>query len=239
VKALNKIHAGPRTADGKQVFPGYPAGGETGRGGWTGWILGTAPETSAQFQFGTQFARNMVFSDAAWDYKTFDVDRDVKLADKRMAEFLNSNDPSLKPFRARGGKLILYHGWSDAAIAPVNAINYYESVQKKMGSKDADSFVRLFMVPGMQHCGGGPGPNVFGQSGAGAPGDADHDIGAALEKWVEGGIAPEKMIATKYIGEKAESGVLRTRPLCAYPKIARYKGSGSTDDAASFECVLP
>jgi feruloyl esterase len=135
--------------------------------------------------------------------------------------------------------LILYHGWSDAAIAPVNAINYYESVQKKMGTKETDSFVRLFMVPGMQHCGGGPGPNVFGQSGVGVAGDADHDIGVALEKWAEGGPAPEKMIATKYTDDKVEAGVLRTRPLCAYPRISRYKGTGSTDDAASFECVLP
>ena len=133
--------------------------------------------------------------------------------------------------KARGGKLILYHGWSDAAISPLNAIDYYRSVQAKMGTK-ADGFVRLFMVPGMQHCGGGPGPSVFGQNGDG-PGDPERDIHAALKQWVEGGTAPAWIVATKY---KSPGVVERTRPLCPYPQTAHYKGSGSTDDAANFLC---
>src|SRR5262249_42443393 len=146
--ALKKIYQGPRTSKGDQVFPGYPPGGETGFGGWNLWI--TAPK-SAQFLFGTQFFENMVYQDPSWDYKAFDVDRDVKAADEKTARILNSTDPNLQAFQKRGGKLILYHGWSDAAIAPENAINYYNSVVKTMGRREADQFVRLFMVPGMQH----------------------------------------------------------------------------------------
>ncbi len=176
------------------------------------------------FKFGNGFFANMLFDDPAWDFKTFALDHDVKLGDDKMAQRLNSTSADLAAFKKRGGKLILYHGWSDAAIPPLNAINYYESVVSKMGSQDTTSFVRLFMAPGMQHCGGGPGPNSF-------------QMNSALEKWVEGGIAPEQVIATKYKGDNPASGVERTRPLCAYPKIARWKGSGSTDDAANFVCA--
>jgi feruloyl esterase len=126
----------------------------------------------------------------------------------------------MSKFRARGGKLILYHGWSDAAISPISTIDYYRAV------KQPESFVRLFMVPGMQHCGGGPGPNDFGQS-PGAAGDPLHDVNAALERWVEQGVAPASIVAKK--GD-------RSRPLCPYPQVATYKGSGSTEDAANFVC---
>jgi feruloyl esterase len=121
----------------------------------------------------------------------------------------------------------------------VNAINYYQSVVSKMGAKDSKTFVRLFMVPGMQHCAGGPGPSSFGQFGA-AQGDPQHDVAAALEQWVEKGAAPEQVIATKYkIGMNPASGVQRTRPVCAYPKVARWSGQGSSDDAANFTCADP
>jgi feruloyl esterase len=181
----------------------------------------------------------MVFNDRAWDYKTFSVDRDVKTAVQKVSGALNATDPDLRKFEARGGKLILYHGWSDAAIPAQNAIDYYQSVVKKMGAKKSAGFVRLYMVPGMQHCGGGSGPNVFGHGGV-ARGDAQNNIAAALERWVEQGIAPEEIIATKYnTGANPASGVARTRPLCAFPETARYKGTGSTDEAANFECVIP
>jgi feruloyl esterase len=237
VAALKKIYEGPRTAKGEQVFPGYEPGAETGGGGWNLWITATK---SAQYMFGTQFFGNMVFENASWDYKTFNLDRDVKVADDKTARILNSTDPDLKAFQKRGGKLILYHGWSDAAIAPQNTINYYESVVKKMGQGEADQFVRLFMVPGMQHCYGGPGPSSFGQAGIGyqPPVDAKHDVSVAIEDWVERGTAPETIIATKPVSDSdASKGALRTRPLCAYPLVARWKGSGSTDDAANFNCV--
>jgi feruloyl esterase len=179
----------------------------------------------------------MVYSDPEWQFRTFDPDRDVKVADTRMAGNLNSTNPDLSEFQKRGGKLILYHGWSDAAIPAVNAINYYDSVLSKMGDSNAGSFVRLYMVPGMEHCGGGAGPNAFGQ--AGTPNDDRfHNIDAALEAWVEQGTAPDRIIATKYrVNTDRKSGVARTHPLCPWPQVAKYKGSGSTDDAASFVCA--
>ena len=239
VAALKKLYAGGRTSSGQQVFPGYSPGGEAEPGGWAPWITGSAPEKSLMYAFGTQFFKNMVFDDATWDYHVFDVNRDTKAADEKMARLLNATDPDLSRFRARGGKLILYHGWSDAAIAAQNAIDYYDSVVMKAGAKKAGTFVRLFMVPGLQHCGGGPGPNSFGQFSVGS-GDPDHDIDAALERWVEQGIAPERIVAVKRKNDMdPKSAVVRTRPLCAYPLTARYKGTGSTDDAANFVCAKP
>jgi hypothetical protein len=179
----------------------------------------------------------MVYSDAAWDYRTFDVDRDARVAVERTGHILNSADPDLGRFQARGGKLILYHGWSDAAIPAQHVVNYYESVLQKLGARSTGGFVRLYMVPGMQHCGGGSGANVFGQGSVGV-GDPHSNIAAALERWVEQGVAPNEIIATRYkTGANPASGVVRTRPLCPYPQVARYKGTGSTDEAASFECV--
>jgi feruloyl esterase len=214
-------------------------GGEADAGGWKPWITGPKPNESLLFAFGTNFYRNMVFSDPAWDYKTFNIDQGVKTTDAKMAGILNATNPDLSAFHKRGGKLILYHGWNDAAIPAQNTIDYYQSVLKKMGSKKTDSFVRLFMAPGVQHCAGGAGPSFFGQFGA-ARGDAANNISAALEQWVEKGTAPEKIIATKFKNPaNPNGGIERTRPLCAYPKVARYKGSGSTDEAENFECVEP
>lgn len=183
--------------------------------------------------------RDMVFDNAAWDFRTFKWDRDTKTADEKMARTLNATDPDLAPFKKRGGKLILYHGWSDAAIPATNAIDYYRSTVSKMGADQVAAFVRLFMVPGMEHCGGGAGPNSFGQGTVGQ-GDPQHDINMALEQWVEQGIAPERIVAAKYkTGANPASGVVRTRPLCAFPQIAKWKGSGSTDDATNFVCAKP
>jgi tannase/feruloyl esterase len=230
VKAVENLLAGPKGAK-EQIFPGYVMGGVPGGNGWGGWITGAAPGRSLAFAFGTNFFANMVFEDKAWDWHTFRPDRDSKVADDKVARLLNATDPDLGKFQARGGKLILYHGWSDAGISPLSTIDYYKSVQATMG-KNADSFVRLFMVPGMQHCAGGPGPADFGQGGA-ATGDAEHDINSALERWVETGTAPARIIATKV---SSPGNVERTRPLCPYPQTAKYKGTGSTDDAANFEC---
>jgi hypothetical protein len=238
VATLEKIYGGAHTAKGELIFPGYSLGGEVGANGWGGWITGAAREKSLQFAFGTNFFKFMVYSNPAWDYHAFNVDRDMKVADDSLAVKLNAINPDLKKFQDRGGKLILYHGWSDAAIPPVSTVNYYQNVVSKMGAEDAGSFVRLFMVPGMQHCGGGPGPNMFGQGGV-TGGDPDHDIDAALHRWVEEGKAPEQIIATKLKGASPASGVARTRPLCRYPQVAKWSGTGSTDDAANFTCVDP
>jgi len=236
VAALKKLYAGGRTSHG-QLFPGYAPGGEAEQGGWTAWITGAAPERSLMYSFGTQFFKNMVFDNPAWDYRTFNADRDTKAADDKQSGNLNATDPDLSRFHARGGKLILYHGWNDAAIAPQNTIDYYDSVQARVGAKQAATFVRLFMVPGMQHCFGGAGPSSFGQFGV-YSGDPDKDVDAALERWVDKGVAPERIVAAKRKNDMdPKSDIVRTRPLCAYPLVAHYKGSGSTDDAASFVCA--
>ena len=236
VKALQKIYDGVQTSKGEPVFPGFSPGGETGMGGWSIWVTGPAPEKSLQYGFGTNFFKNMVFDDPSWDFRTSDIQHDMKVADDKMASRLNATNADLGNFKKRGGKLILYHGWSDAAIPPVSTVDYYQSVVSKMGAKDTGSFVRLFMVPGMQHCGGGPGPSDFGQAGV-AMDDPMHNVDAALEAWVEKGSAPEQVIAKKYKGAGPSSGVARTRPLCAYPKVVQWNGKGSTDDAANFICT--
>jgi len=237
VAALKKLYAGPRNAKGKQIIPGFVPGGETGQSGWTAWITGPAPKGALQYFFSTQAFANMIYNNPAWDYKTFELERDGKLADEKLGAILNAVDPNLKAFKARGGKLILYHGWNDAALPPVNTINYFESVRAKLGKRESDAFMRLFMAPGMQHCGGGPGPNSFGIFVTSAQSDPRHDLTLALERWVEEGVAPDQIIAAKRQTADPKSPVIRTRPLCPYPQVARYKGSGSTDDAANFACI--
>ncbi|MGI9074335.1 MAG: tannase/feruloyl esterase family alpha/beta hydrolase [Bryobacteraceae bacterium] len=240
VTALKKIYAGPRNSRGEQIYPGDFPGAETGRGGWALWITGPQPRTSLQYSFGTQFFQNMMFNDPNWDFRTLNFDRDIKPTDNKMAPILNATEANLKDFRDRGGKLILYHGWDDAAISPQNSVNYYRSVVAKMGRQDADAFLRLYMLPGVQHCDGGPGPDIpnsLERLGIGR--DPDRDIVSALERWVERGVAPETIIATKYKAERnPKSGAARTRPLCPYPQTARYKGAGSTDETANFVCTV-
>jgi len=132
--------------------------------------------------------------------------------------------------------LLLYHGWADAAIPPRNTVDYYESIERTMGQKESASFVRLFMVPGMQHCSsGGAGVSMFVLNTV-PRADADHDMAAAMERWVEQGIAPERIVAGKPKSMGNVTEFSRTRPLCAWPKTAHYKGSGSTDDAVNFVC---
>jgi hypothetical protein len=238
IAALKKIYAGPRDSKGRKIFSGFSPGGEEGGGGWSLWLSGSAPGSSLQFLFGNGFFKNMVFDNPAWDFKTFNFDSGVKLADDKQARVLNATDPNLQDFQKRGGKLILYHGWSDIAIPPLNTIAYYNSVVHAMGEKNTASFVRLFMAPGMQHCGGGPGPNVFGQWAVARDDDSQDGALAALEQWVEKGTAPDKIIATKRANDQdPASAVKMTRPLCAFPQVARYKGAGDTNDAANFVCA--
>jgi feruloyl esterase len=175
----------------------------------------------------------MIYEDPKWDYKTFKLESGLKAAEERTAGALNATEADLTAFEKRGGKLILYHGWNDPAIPALNTVNYYESVIAKMGAKDADSFVRLYMVPGMQHCDSGPGADDFGQAGRLVFDDPQHSVDAALEQWVEKGQAPSTIIASKY---DEQHHLRMTRPLCTYPQAAKYKGSGDTSDAANFAC---
>ena len=238
VRALKAIYAGAKDANGRLYFPGYMVGSEDA--GWSAWITGPMPRRSTGYFFGSQYFSNMIYEKADWDYRTFNFAEGSKLAETRTAAALNAIDPNLKAFKARGGKLIMYHGWNDPAIPALNTINYFESVEARMGKRDSASFLRLFMAPGMAHCGGGPGPNVFGQAGSISVDDPDHNIYRALEQWVEHGIAPARIIATKYNNDRNPAqGVKMTRPLCAFPNVAKYKGSGDTNDAANFVCMPP
>jgi feruloyl esterase len=235
VASLNKIYAGLSDSRGNVLFPGYLPGAEEGPAAWGLWITGRAPGTGVIALFSKGYFSNFVYEKADWDIKTFSVDAGLKAAEEKTAAALNAIDPDLKAFKERGGKLILYHGWNDPAIPALNTVNYYENVVAKMGRKDAESFVRLYMVPGMQHCGGGPGATSFGFGNLNLR-DPARSIDAALELWVEKGVAPGTIIAAKYEGQDWQHPVM-TRPLCVYPEAAKYKGSGDTNDAKSFECV--
>jgi feruloyl esterase len=238
--ALKKLYQGAHDSRGHAIFPGFLPGAELGSGGWGTWITGAGPGKSLLFAFASNYFSNMVYGKPGWDYKTAKLDQAVKDADKTTSRVLNATNPDLKSFQARGGKLILYHGWNDPAISALNTIAYYDQVIATLGRQTTDSFVRLYMVPGMQHCFGGLGPDSFGESGTTVPHDPEHDIQLALEQWVEQGTAPSTIIATKYAGDEMEppgkAAVKMMRPLCPYPQSAHYKGSGDPNHPDSFTC---
>lgn len=239
VSALKKLYQGAHDSNGRGVFPGFLPGSEDGQGGWGLWITGSAPGKSLLFAFGYGYFADMVYGKADWDYKKTSLDDAVAASDEKFSAVLNSTASDMTAFKAHGGKLIIYHGWNDAAISALNSINYYDSVGGKMGLAERDSFLRLFMVPGMQHCGGGPGPDVFGQGGSSPVNDAQHNIYLALEQWVEKGTAPSSVIASKLASGGSPGAVQETRPLCPFPQSAKYKGSGDTNDASNFVCAPP
>jgi feruloyl esterase len=209
LESVKRAYGTTKTKSGDVVFPGKEPGSETG---WGGVLAGqTAPGVSVgSFQ--------VAYNDANWDAKTFDLDRDLKITDEKVGSIINAVNADLSGFKAHGGKLLLYHGWNDTAISPRNSINYYESVLRKMNGKQ-DNWVRLFMAPGMQHCGGGPGPNQINYM-------------AVMERWRESNVAPDTMIAYHVANNRVDM----TRPLCPYPQVATYKGTGSVNDAVNFIC---
>ncbi len=174
------------------------------------------------------------------DWLTFDFDKGADAAINAFAPYANSN-PDLSAFKARGGKVIMFTGWSDPNLHPEVLISYYDAMSKAVGGTDAArSFSRLFMAPGLNHCIGGDGPNVFGQQlVTTAPEGAERNILQALERWVIEGVAPEQIIAQRHADDDRSKPVARTRPLCAYPKVARWSGKGSSDAAENFRCVDP
>jgi feruloyl esterase len=233
--SLERIYAGPWSAHTGAVFPGYEPGGEAfnlGNGSWSAWITGTTPGNANEIAIANQFFAYMVFDDPAWDFKTFDFDTSLNFTDDKLASILNATNPHLRGIEALGGKLIIYHGWNDPAIPPRNSIAYYEAViasqQRLHGEHPRDGlsstrkFARLFMVPGMNHCAGGSGPNSF-------------DMLGPLETWVERGIAPDRIVAF----HRTAGAVDRDRPLCPYPQVAVYSGEGSKDDETNFVCIGP
>jgi len=241
IATLKKLYAGLRTGQGQGIFPGFIPGAESGPGGWGTWLSGTAPDASLEYAFATQFFKNMVYKNPSWDYRTFDVDRDFKAADATLGQTLNATNPDLGAFQKRGGKLILFHGWSDAALPPAATIDYYKNVVARLGQQQTESFIRTYMMPGVQHCSGGPGADSFGILPGFPPAEPDpaRNMSAAMVRWVEQGTAPSTIVATKYKGRTPADGVAFTRPLCPYPTVARHTGSGSSDDAANFVCASP
>lgn len=230
VRAVQDIWRGARSSSGDVIYPGLAPGGEAGPGGWAAWTTGTAPSTGTHALAADGFFKNMVFDNPSWDFRTFNYDTDVPLAVKKVGPLLDAVDTNLGPLQRRGARLLVYHGWSDPDISPLNTITYYESVASAIqGTRSRDegltatqAFFRLFMVPGMQHCSGGPGPSTF-------------DMLTALEDWVEKGKAPDTIPASHVVA----GAVVRTRRLCLYPAVAVYTGRGSTDDAANFTCGAP
>jgi feruloyl esterase len=217
VEAARRMYAGPKNPrTGEQIFPGLEAGSELG---WGSYSSGPEPPiVASHFKY-------LVFKNPNWDFRSLNFDSDVALADKLDSGLITATDPNLKEFFAHGGKLFLYHGWNDPAIAPQNTINYYNSVASVMGGSDkVQNSLRLFMVPGMDHCLGGEGPFEF-------------DTISVLEQWVEKGRAPDRVTAVHFPAGAISGKPDRTRPLCPYPQVAKYNGSGSTDDASNFVCT--
>jgi feruloyl esterase len=212
LESVKRMYAAAKTRAGQYVFPGKDPGSEAG---WNVISGGSQPPGVSVGSF------QVAYDDAAWDWRTFELDRDLKVVDEKVGAIVNAVSPDLQAFKARGGKLLLYHGWNDTAISAGNSIDYYQSVLKKMGSKQ-DDWIRLFMAPGMQHCGNGPGPNQVNYM-------------AVMERWREAGAAPDQIVASHVTNNRVDM----TRPWCPYPQIAQYKGTGSTNDAANFVCRNP
>jgi feruloyl esterase len=219
LEAVKSGYAPLTTKSGEVIYPGLVPGAEAR------WVMLTGANPVPGALNDLDMFRYLVHEDPAWDWRTFDVDRDAALADAKVG-YMNASNPDLSAFKARGGKLILYHGWNDGgnggAISPLNSVDYYSNVLSQMGVQQGD-WLRLFMVPGMAHCGGGPGtPQI--------------NWVAALERWREAGIAPDQLTGSRV---NINPRVDMTRPICPYPKVPKYNGVGSTNDAANFVCQTP
>jgi feruloyl esterase len=211
VESVRRAYAPVKTKSGEVVYPGHSYGFETG------WRI---PQPGAPINpLFADMPRYLSRQDEKWDVMTFDLEADLAAAVKN-AGYIESSDPHLEKFKARGGKLLLYHGWADPGPAPANTIRYYNEVVKALGGSRQDDWMRLFLLPGVGHCGGGVGPDQA-------------DYMAALERWKETGTAPDQIVAAKVAGGR----VTMTRPICAYPKVDSYKGTGSTNDTVNFACV--
>jgi tannase/feruloyl esterase len=219
--AIQEIYQGPQV-NGKQVHPGFPFGGENDFGGWDMWITGRANalgpgNPNLHYAFGTNMYKYLVYDDANWDYSKYDF-KNWEKDTRHAAEILNATDTDLGKFKQSSGKLLLWNGWSDPAITALGTIQYYDGVLSK--DPRAPDYARLFLMPGVLHCAGGPGPDRV-------------DWLAAISDWVEKGKAPDRLLASKADGN---GKTIVTRPLCPYPQSAVYDGKGDPSKAESFAC---
>ncbi|WP_138422366.1 tannase/feruloyl esterase family alpha/beta hydrolase [Maritimibacter alexandrii] len=234
VTAVRAIWDGPMRADGTPLWfgldPTVPIGGLAGE---------------QAFPIAVEHAR-WVMDDPDFDWRTITMADFPAYFDASNAKFndvIGTDEADLSGFRDAGGKLIIWHGWEDQLIFAPGSIDYYDRVVANTGGLDrTQDFARLFMAPGVEHCAGGTGPNAFGTRNARLPVtmplkmDAEHDLFHAITRWVEEGVAPDHIIATRYTDNDLANGVERTRPLCPYPLVAIHDGTGDIDDAASFTC---
>ena len=230
-EAIQKVYDGPRTSDDSQIFPGFEPGSEqlvTGANGtaaspWLGLIVPVeAGGFTGDFGLGIGTLQYLAFDPPRpdYDFRNFDFDRDTGLFD-RWSRLADARDADLSAFREKGGKVIMTYGWADQILQPMMGVEYYERALAANGP-DATDFIRLFMLPGMTHCAGGLGPD-------------QNDAVTAVIDWVEAGVVPVRLKARKIVNGE----VIRSRPLCPYPEVARYDGSGSIDAASNFQCVAP
>ncbi len=244
VQALKLLYDGPRNPrTDRLIYPGIPRGSESGSTFDVPALEGLSPLVpSSEPLFDGLFY--WVFG-PDWDWRSFDFDRNEAQLDQVLAASQNANSTDLSRFRGHGGKFLMYHGWADPLVPPQDDINYFLRLlareARSSGSAalaQVQEFYRLFMAPGMGHCGSGPGPNVFGGAdNPGGPADPQHNVLLALQHWVEDGMAPDQIIATKYKNDTPAQGMVMTRPLCVFPKVPHYAGSGDPNVADSFECV--
>ena len=245
IAAAERIYAGPRNArTGQQIYPGYPFGSEGVRSSATdahpGWSDYWADDDNPDRPDRADFFASWVFNDPNWNWWTFNWSSDVDTVHRRISGLFDANSPDLSSFSARKGKLIMFMGWADPVGAPGEAINYYDSVKARMKKTDASvqAFLRLYMIPGMDHCANGPGATYVSSATRDSlppVSDARHDMLIALEDWVEHDRAPEALVATHYSDVPSKT-VAFQRPICVYPKVVKYRG-GPTDKADSFGCV--
>lgn len=228
VAAVRKLYEGPRTSAGVQIYPGLSRGGE---GEWD--RLWSDPKHLGGSWEG--FYRYMVYDNPTWDLATLNFDRDPALAKEKLGGILDPDNPDLSLFARRGGKLIVYHGWGDDMVPAQVSVEYWALLTSKLGESHVKESFRLFMIPGMAHCGGGSGANVLfhSEKANAVPLDPERDMLTTLEQWVEQGRAPSKFVASRV----NEQGVVeRTRLICGYPILAKYRGEGDVARAESFVC---
>ena len=222
--AIDRVYDGP-TANGESIHPGFNYGGENDAGGWDSWVVASPFRAAqgvpnAQFGFGTELFKYFVFGDPDWDYTSYDF-ANWREEVAPTAAILDAVDTDLSAFRDHGGKIIYWTGWSDLALTPLGTIEYYEALAA--GDPAASDYTRLYMLPGVLHCAGGPGPDRV-------------DWVEAIRAWVEDGSAPERLVASKYAPDGTST---MTRPVCPYPQVAVYDGTGDPNDEASFACAAP